>query len=437
MSGNQQLNVTTKSWDIIASRIYSGTQANLTLESSGTANVLVKTNGNVIVTGDPTGNVTFKNTPICSVLPVINPQLVNKAYMDKLFNSGPQGPQGSQGVQGAQGFQGSAGLQGAQGAQGSMGVQGLQGAQGSVGAQGAQGFQGSAGLQGAQGFQGSAGLQGATGAQGATGNQGATGPQGSTGNQGASGSLVSFVTDSNNNLSFTGNGTSSVTINLSATIGSPTPIAGIQSSGNLYFSGLNIYLNAGNPINFKNASGTTYVFKYTNTTDTYTPVTCFAMSDSLKVPLITSSGGVAVYGNPTAASPTSSTLLYYNASSQRYKTNIQTLPDSDSILDIQPVFFNYKDASGNAIGKRRIGFIAEEMAENELGNYFVVRDAEGLPEGINYELTIPLYASALRFLKTKINDLEKTLQDLNDEIETENLFYEQSISELETLLQSQ
>jgi len=444
---NAQFNVTTKSWDIIASRVYSRVNANLTLESPGMANLLLKTNGNVIVNADSTGNVNFPKPPICSVLPFVNSHLVNKEYIDNLFNFGPQGPQGSTGNQGAQGFQGlqgqqgnpggagnqgpqgfqgAGGNQGPQGFQGTGGNQGPQGFRGDVGTQGPQGFQGSAGGTGPDGFQGPVGDQGPQGFQGSAGGTGSQGSQGSSGGTGATGKLVTF-TDANNDFSFSGNGTSSVTIALSSTIGSVTAVDGITLSGDAQETTYN--LRGDCKIVFPDPNVIFDYYLSYGATDS-----AFLLNDSLKVPLITGTGGVQVYGNTSA---NGTIVLTSVSSSERYKTNIQTLPDSDSILDIQPVFFYYKDPSGNPVGKRRIGFIAERLAENELGNYFVIRDKEGVVEGIYYELMIPLYASALRFLKTKIIDLEKVLQDLKDEIEAENLFYEQSISELEAQFQNQ
>ena len=58
---NEQLNSTLKSWDIIASRVYSAVNANLVLEASGTSNLMLKTNGNIVVTGDSTEMLIFQN----------------------------------------------------------------------------------------------------------------------------------------------------------------------------------------------------------------------------------------------------------------------------------------------------------------------------------------------------------------------------------------
>jgi hypothetical protein len=423
---NPQLNSTAKSWDITASRVYSNTNSTLTLEASGSANLLLKTNTNTIIDADPIGNVTFTNPPICSVYPpTISSQLVNKQYADSLTApigaqgaSGPTGATGAQGVpSGAQGSP--SGAQGSNGAQGANGQQGGNGAQGMNGSQGAQGsgIQGATGNQGGQGVQGS---QGSNGAQGATGNQGGQGAQGSTGgtgNQGASGSLWSLSTDGNGNFTFGGGGTS-YSVALSSTI---VNVAGISLSGNLTMPGGDVLLNTGNQIQF---FGGTYTFQFSGG--------AFQLSDSLRVPLAPAVGtGQLVYGN-TNASGTS--VLYGVASSERYKTNIQPLDDTDEILSVQPVYFHYKDKDGNAKKEKRIGFIAEEMAENELGKYFLVRTPEGIVDGINPELMIPAYASAMRVLKTRINNLEKVLQDLKDEQDAENAFYEQTISDLESIM---
>ena len=57
------------------------------------------------------------------------------------------------------------------------------------------------------------------------------------------------------------------------------------------------------------------------------------------------------------------------------------------------------------------------MAQNELGNYFVIRDDDGSPKSIQYELLIPLYASAMRALRARVGDLESTVVDQGKKIE--------------------
>jgi hypothetical protein len=418
MSGNEQLNVTTKSWDIIASRVYSGINANLTLEASGpVSNLFIKTNGNVIVTADPTGNVTFTNLPICSVLPVVTSQIVNKQYADSLVTTGAQGPQGlqgaqgfngaqgpsgSNGAQGAQGLVGPGGAPGAQGAQGGGGATGAQGALGGPGAQGAQGGGGATGAQGALGGQGAQGAQGGGGGTGAQGAQGGTGPQGDqgpAGGQGPGGSVggpASFTTNSRNNFNFSsGPGSEDISFFFPLLLNS-------VSIGSVYIS------------DFAELSISNGRLRLpTNTNSLYydTAASTFTITQDLKVPLNVGSSGTGGYA---ALGSVAGMPLYGNTSSLRYKTNIEALPDSDEILKVNPVFYNYKDNDGNPKPEKNIGFIAEEMAEDELGNYFVVRNSDGLCETINYGMLIPLYASASRTLKTQFNNLIDEFEKLKE-----------------------
>lgn len=403
---NAQFNATNKSWDIIASRVYSATNTNLTLEASGpTANLLVKTNGSTIVTADPTGNVTFTNLPICSVLPVSSSQIVNKQYADSLVTTGAQGASGAQGAQGPAGGQGAQGTSGAQGAGGAQGTQGASGAQGSGGGQGAQG------ASGAQGAGGSGGGQGAQGAQGGGGGQGAQGSAGGGGGTGATGANLTISAGSN--FSVSGSEISlqdSVTyVNASAFYMRTT----YSSSNNIIFTG--------------SIAGPTWgesSYFYFDGTDFY-------MNKYFKFPLNTpSSGGGQVRGYVDG-----SDHLHYFTSSLRYKTNIEILPDSDEILQIDPVFFNYKPTDENPNPVKTIGFIAEEMEKNELGNYFVIRNDDDSCETIEYSTLITLYVSALRTLKTKITNLTDRIENLKENQKNKFEFYEEKISALEKIVE--
>jgi hypothetical protein len=433
MSGNQQLNVTTKSWDIIASRVYSGLNANLTLEASGpTANLLIKTNGNVVVVADPTGNVTFTKPPICSVLPVVNAHLVNKQYADSFIASGAQGPQGSQGGGGATGSQGFIGAQGGTGSKGLNGNPGSPGTDGGLGAKGSQGFIGSQGGLGSQGSQGGTGGPGANGSPGATGDQGLegdigpqgpqgpdgyTGPQGGGGATGSQATTLTLIAGDNINITQGGIGNQDVVISMKQDLASTT--SSITSDS----------FNVKN-IRFSGTGGVSYSGTYNFTYDG----TKFVMNDWLKVPLNSGSAtpGVAVYGTTSTAGGVLSSVK----SSERYKTNIEPLPDNDDILNVQPVYFNYKDSSGNAMEIKRIGFIAEEVDKIDLGKYFVVKDASGNIETINYDLIVPLYSSALRLLKTRLTNLTSELEILKENQKIKISVYEKRISTLENLKQT-
>ena len=56
------------------------------------------------------------------------------------------------------------------------------------------------------------------------------------------------------------------------------------------------------------------------------------------------------------------------------------------------------------------------MAQNELGNYFVIHDEDGSPKSIQYELLMPLYASAMRALRARCGELEATVANLTEQI---------------------
>ena len=218
-----------------------------------------------------------------------------------------------------------------------------------------------------------------------------------------------------------GNNTSVSQVGQSATVNLTTSLTGGTST--IYTT----YVNTNN-IFFSNNCGIScngYRFYFNGSN--------FVMSDWLKVPLNTPGTGGATVRWPS----TSGGILSQLSSSQRYKTNIEPLLDTDSILNIQPVYFNYKDASGNALEKKYLGFIAEQMAENELGNYFVVKNDDNTIETINYDLLVPLYSSALRTLKTRLNNLISDFETLKENQKIKIASYEERINALEIIKQNQ
>jgi hypothetical protein len=130
--------------------------------------------------------------------------------------------------------------------------------------------------------------------------------------------------------------------------------------------------------------------------------------------------------------------LFSSTSTKTQKANIKILPDDISILDVRPVTYNPISPCDGELQTTHIGFIAEEMAENEWGSYFVIRDEQGVPKSIQYDLMIPVYASAMRNLKTRVEELEKTIQlqekRLSD-IEIKISFQNKNIQNPEELLE--
>ena len=142
------------------------------------------------------------------------------------------------------------------------------------------------------------------------------------------------------------------------------------------------------------------------------------------------SSGANLRGATTAV--TNQFEIYYSTSSKKYKTNIQTLPDEETILDVRSVSFNALDSSGNALPETCIGFIAEEMEENEIGKHFVVKDYSENVISFSYDYSIAAFASAMRCLRTRIVNLETE----NAILDASNVNLTQRVTQLETIVQS-
>jgi hypothetical protein len=96
--------------------------------------------------------------------------------------------------------------------------------------------------------------------------------------------------------------------------------------------------------------------------------------------------------------------LWRESSSRRYKTNVRDLePDSDAILRLHPVRFQWKTT-----GEEEIGLIAEEVAE--AANDLVTYDAEGRPEGVKYSKLSLCLLSVVRAQHRRIEELEQRVR---------------------------
>jgi hypothetical protein len=125
---------------------------------------------------------------------------------------------------------------------------------------------------------------------------------------------------------------------------------------------------------------------------------------------ITNSFNPRVYN----ASGTTPWRIFYDTSSERFKTNIVYMEDTDAILDVNPVSYHDKtdyEANGEE-SPRQYGFLAEDMAANTEGIAFVVHNGADA-ETIQYErLVVPLF-SAMRSLRARIEELEARIAELD------------------------
>ncbi|MBP7842638.1 tail fiber domain-containing protein, partial [Candidatus Woesebacteria bacterium] len=95
-----------------------------------------------------------------------------------------------------------------------------------------------------------------------------------------------------------------------------------------------------------------------------------------------------------------------STSSIKYKQNVENLSYGlDSIREMNPVFFEYKDWVGNDLSsrtKRKVGFIAEEM---ELIIPEVVIKENGEIDGIDYAFLTSVLANGIKQLDTRVESI--------------------------------
>lgn len=94
-------------------------------------------------------------------------------------------------------------------------------------------------------------------------------------------------------------------------------------------------------------------------------------------------------------------------SSRKTKTNIEPIADSEKILELQAVSFDFKN---NSLGTNRRGFIAEDV-EKVLPN-LVTPEEDGRPASLNYVEMIPYLQDVIKKQDERIKKLEQKLNTL-------------------------
>ena len=106
------------------------------------------------------------------------------------------------------------------------------------------------------------------------------------------------------------------------------------------------------------------------------------------------SAGRAVYAD-------SSGNFGYNSSSLRYKDSVIEMGSVDWLYGLRPVNFIFKTDS---VRKKQYGLIAEEV--NDVSPDFVIYDAQGRPDAVEYDRLIAPMIKAIQGLNKRIKELE-------------------------------
>jgi len=126
-----------------------------------------------------------------------------------------------------------------------------------------------------------------------------------------------------------------------------------------------------------------------------------------------SCSGVYATGNIYATGDV--TAFYSNTSDKRLKTNIETIENPLNIIaNIRGVRFNWNDEAKEInefvdLDKREIGVLAQEV-EKELPE--VIKEGFSGYKAVRYEKIIPVLIEGMKEQQSKINTLERLVQNL-------------------------
>jgi hypothetical protein len=134
---------------------------------------------------------------------------------------------------------------------------------------------------------------------------------------------------------------------------------------------------------------------------TTSPTDTLDINGTARVRTLPAGGGTPVVADPDGK-------LLKASSSQRYKTNIESLDaDTDAVLNLRPVRFQWKTT-----GQEDIGLIAEEV-EQQLSD-LVIYDNQGRPDGVKYDKVALHLLGVVKAQQEKIAELEKRLETLEN-----------------------
>lgn len=132
--------------------------------------------------------------------------------------------------------------------------------------------------------------------------------------------------------------------------------------------------------------------------------------DASSSPLIPTTSGLFIrpvmgpmIGNNLLSWNTTTKEIFYNGSSERFKYDIQPINNGDSIYELKPREFKYKEDNSSDIG-----LIAEEaFAANKA---FAYLDKDGIPEGIQWNTITASLVKEIQHIKQRIKILKDIKQ---------------------------
>jgi uncharacterized LabA/DUF88 family protein len=206
----------------------------------------------------------------------------------------------------------------------------------------------------------------------------------------------------------------------SSTIGNGTATGGLTISGGATTTGtLTVGLPNGNSDAVFQFAGDTNAWSlgYYSTDKTFriassTNLTANAMFQIGKSGTTTLNSGLTSSNNANYLCLNTATFeisrnTVCNASSERFKDNIETLDyyGLSDVMNLRPVTFTFKPEM-NVGTSTNLGFIAEEVAL--LFPEIVSYNAEGLPDGLDYSKLTPILAKAIQELNLNLGGIAST-----------------------------
>jgi len=225
-----------------------------------------------------------------------------------------------------------------------------------------------------------------------------------------SGSLAGYSNTTGNYNTFSGYGAG----NLNTTGGNNT-FSGYRAGANNTTGNYNVFIGyeagynetGSNKLYIANSSGTPLIYGDFSTsrvgihiTD---PTESLDVQGTARLRGIGSSSGTTVVADGNGK-------LWKQSSSQRYKTNIEPLGvDTDAVLKLRPVRFQWKTT-----GQNDIGLIAEEV-EQQLSD-LVIYDNEGRPDAVKYDRVSLYLLAVVKDLKAENGSLKKDNEDIKNRL---------------------